>query len=69
MRAVDITSGIERRKKVSRITYSTLYVNRNHIGFYGTRGIGFVKRTQAGVRKHVNGRGKGYHSCATRQGD
>ncbi len=65
MRAVDITPGLERRKNVSRISYSTLYVSRTHVGFSGKLGIGFVKRTKAGVRKTLNGRVKWYHSCAT----
>ena len=65
MRAVDITPGLERRKNVSRITYSTLYVSRTHVGFSGKLGIGFVKRTKAGLRKTLNGRVKWYCSCDT----
>jgi len=64
MRAVDITPRLERRLNVSRITYSTLYVNRTHVGFSDRLGIGFVKRTKAGVRQTQNGRVRWYNTCS-----
>ena len=65
MRNVDITKKLERKKNISRVAYSTLYVNKKHIAFSHRVGIGFVKLKKGGVRKTLNGRVRWYNTCAT----
>lgn len=69
MKEIDITTNLERRKNISRVAYSTIYVNKNHVGFYSKLGIGFIKKTKSGIRKTLNGRVRWYNTCATNLND
>ncbi len=65
MKNIDITKKLERKKNISRVAYSTLYVNKKHIAFSHKIGIGFVKLKKGGVRRTLNGRVRWYNTCAT----
>jgi len=54
MKQVDITPYLDKRKG-SRITYQTVYLNKPYLGFAGKDGISFVRYTKRGVKKTKSG--------------
>lgn len=52
--AIDLTPALD-RKKGSRVTYTTIYVNAPYYGFAGSTGIAFLKTTRKGLRTHKTG--------------
>lgn len=60
MRQIDLTDRIEKRKG-SRVTYSTVYLNGMYVGFASSVGISFAKALKrGGIRSHKNGTARWY---------